>query len=120
MEITVKGLRVLVTAGAGGIGRAMTDVFHKAGARVHICDVVQAAIDDTVKAFPGVTATLADVSRPADVDRLFDELVEAGQAADLQHRGHVGVAGADVAADEGVVALQLGQRRGAHAGAPRW
>jgi NAD(P)-dependent dehydrogenase (short-subunit alcohol dehydrogenase family) len=41
MEISIKGLRVLVTAGAGGIGRAMTDVFHQAGARVHICDVSQ-------------------------------------------------------------------------------
>lgn len=71
MEISAKGLRVLITAGAGGIGRAMTDVFHKAGARIHICDVVQAAIDDTVKAFPGVTATLADVSSTKDVDRLF-------------------------------------------------
>lgn len=74
MEITAKGLRVLITAGAAGIGRAMTDVFHKAGARVHICDVVQAAIDDTVKAFPGVTATLADVSKPADVERLFADV----------------------------------------------
>jgi NAD(P)-dependent dehydrogenase (short-subunit alcohol dehydrogenase family) len=74
MEITAKGLRVLITAGAAGIGRAMTDVFHKAGARVHICDVVQAAIDDTVKAFPGVTATLADVSKPDDVERLFADV----------------------------------------------
>ena len=39
MEIAAKGKRVLITAGAGGIGRAMTDVFHKAGARIHICDV---------------------------------------------------------------------------------
>jgi NAD(P)-dependent dehydrogenase (short-subunit alcohol dehydrogenase family) len=76
MEISAKGLRVLITAGAGGIGRAMTDVFHKAGARVHICDVVQAAIDDTLKAFPGVTATLADVSRLEDVDRLFADVAQ--------------------------------------------
>jgi NAD(P)-dependent dehydrogenase (short-subunit alcohol dehydrogenase family) len=52
----------------------MTDVFHKAGARVHICDVVQASIDETLKAFPGVTATLADVSKLADVDRLFADV----------------------------------------------
>ena len=74
MEITVKGQRVLITAGAAGIGRAMTDMFHKAGARVHICDVVQGAIDDTKKAFPGVTATLADVSRLRDVDQLFADV----------------------------------------------
>ena len=73
MEISVRGQRVLITAGAAGIGRAMTDVFHKAGARVHICDVVQSAMDETTKAFPGVTSTLADVSKLKDVDRLFAE-----------------------------------------------
>ncbi len=74
MEISVKGLRVLITAGAGGIGRAMTDVFHQAGARVHICDVVQSALDDTLQAFAGVTGTIADVSKSEDVDRLFQEV----------------------------------------------
>jgi NAD(P)-dependent dehydrogenase (short-subunit alcohol dehydrogenase family) len=71
MDISVTGLRVLITAGGAGIGRAMTDVFHNAGARVHICDVVQSSLDETVNAFPGVTATLADVSDVADVERLF-------------------------------------------------
>ncbi|HVY04776.1 MAG TPA: SDR family oxidoreductase [Burkholderiales bacterium] len=74
MEISVKGQRVLITAGAAGIGRAMTDVFHKAGARVHICDVAQASIDEAKKAFPGVTATLADVSSLKDVDKLFADV----------------------------------------------
>ncbi len=73
MEISVKGQRVLITAGAAGIGRAMTDVFHKAGARVHICDVAQAALDETVGAFPGVSASLADVSNLKDVERLFSD-----------------------------------------------
>jgi NAD(P)-dependent dehydrogenase (short-subunit alcohol dehydrogenase family) len=74
MELSVKGQRVLITAGAAGIGRAMTDVFFKAGARVHICDVVQASIDETARAFPGVTGTMADVSKLADVDRLFADV----------------------------------------------
>src|SRR6266481_5180282 len=74
MEISAKGKRVLITAGGAGIGRAMTDVFHKAGARVHICDVVQASLDETVETFPGVSATLADVSSLKDVDRLFADL----------------------------------------------
>ncbi|MGQ0578035.1 MAG: SDR family oxidoreductase [Betaproteobacteria bacterium] len=71
MEISVKGQRVLITAGAAGIGRAMTDVFHTAGARVHICDVAPASLEETAKAFPAVTTTLADVSSLKDVDRLF-------------------------------------------------
>ena len=74
MEIAAKGKRVLITAGAGGIGRAMTDVFHKAGARIHICDVAKEAIGDTLKTFPGVTASLTDVSKPTDIDQLFADV----------------------------------------------
>jgi NAD(P)-dependent dehydrogenase (short-subunit alcohol dehydrogenase family) len=60
----------LITAGAGGIGRVMAQTFVQAGAKVHICDVVQAAIDETVRAL-GVTATLCDVSDLRQVDQLF-------------------------------------------------
>ncbi len=74
MEVSINGLRVLITAGAGGIGRAMTDVFHQAGARVHICDVSQSALDDAMKAFPGVTGTIADVSKLDDVEQLFADV----------------------------------------------
>ena len=74
MDLSVKGKRVLITAGAAGIGRAMTDVFCKAGARVHICDVAQGAIDATVKAFTGVSASLTDVSKLKEVDQLFADV----------------------------------------------
>jgi len=70
MELTVKGKRVLITAGAGGIGRVMAQTFVKAGAKAHICDVVQSALDETVAAL-GVSATTCDVSDLKQVDRLF-------------------------------------------------
>jgi len=70
MQLSMQGKRVLITAGAGGIGRVMTETFVEAGARVHICDVVQSALDETVKAL-GVSATLCDVSNLEQVDRLF-------------------------------------------------
>ncbi|HZP87329.1 MAG TPA: SDR family oxidoreductase [Burkholderiales bacterium] len=66
----MKSKRVLITAGAGGIGRVMAQTFVQAGATVHICDVVPAAIEDTVKAL-GVTATQCDVSNLKQVDQLF-------------------------------------------------
>jgi NAD(P)-dependent dehydrogenase (short-subunit alcohol dehydrogenase family) len=74
MEVSVKGKRVLITAGAGGIGRVMTETFVKAGARVHICDVVQTALNDTTKALKGVTATECDVSDLKQVDLLFADV----------------------------------------------
>ncbi|AEH88449.1 SDR family oxidoreductase [Mesorhizobium opportunistum] len=67
----LKGQRVLVTAGAGGIGFAIADTLSRLGARVVVCDVS----DEALAAAPGkidlVAAVKADVSRDDDVDRLF-------------------------------------------------
>mgnify|MGYP006342106719 CR=1 FL=1 len=41
---THNGQRVLVTAGAGGIGRAIVRAFAEQGARVHACDIDEAAL----------------------------------------------------------------------------
>jgi NAD(P)-dependent dehydrogenase (short-subunit alcohol dehydrogenase family) len=73
MEISLKGQRVIVTAGAAGIGRVIAQRFMADGARVHVCDVVEAALAEVRAALPGIGTTLADVSDAAQVDRLFDE-----------------------------------------------
>ena len=73
MELALKGKRVLITAGAGGIGRVMTQTFVDAGAKVHICDVVPVAIEDTVRTLK-VTATSCDVSDLKQVDALFADV----------------------------------------------
>ena len=39
MNTSAKGLRVLVTAGAAGIGLAIAKTFKEHGARVHVCEV---------------------------------------------------------------------------------
>jgi NAD(P)-dependent dehydrogenase (short-subunit alcohol dehydrogenase family) len=68
------GLRVLVTAGAAGIGQAIASTFAGAGARVHICDISQAVLDECLAAAPDISGTLADVSDEHDVARLFAEV----------------------------------------------
>jgi NAD(P)-dependent dehydrogenase (short-subunit alcohol dehydrogenase family) len=68
----LQGVRVIVTAGASGIGRAIVDAFVAHGAHVHICDVSAAALEACERAQPTVGTTLADVSDEAAVDRLFD------------------------------------------------
>ncbi|GAP34052.1 SDR family oxidoreductase [Piscinibacter sakaiensis] len=67
-------LRVLVTAGAAGIGAAMARAFVEAGARVHVCDIDRAALDRLGAAQPGITTSMADAAVSADVDAVFDDV----------------------------------------------
>ncbi|MCA8101923.1 SDR family oxidoreductase [Burkholderia contaminans] len=73
------GLRVLVTGGASGIGLEIADAFAECGGRVHVCDASQPAIaalaDRPPRAAAGaISATLADVSDPAAVERVFADV----------------------------------------------
>ncbi len=67
-------LRVLVTAGANGIGAAAARAFHTAGAQVHVCDVDRAALDRLMADTPGITGSMADASIAAEVDAVFDDV----------------------------------------------
>jgi NAD(P)-dependent dehydrogenase (short-subunit alcohol dehydrogenase family) len=69
----VEGLRVLVTAGCAGIGRATSEAFAQAGARVHVCDIDPAAREVFQAARPEITISDSDVADPQAVDRLFEE-----------------------------------------------
>ena len=71
MHLSANGMRVLVTAGGAGIGRAIAQTFVDHGARVHACDIDEAAL----KSLPEqVTRTRADVALLADVERLFADV----------------------------------------------
>ncbi len=74
MQTSAQGLRVLVTAGAAGIGRAIAQTFFDHGARVHICDVDEKALAQANKDLPRVSQTRADVASRDDVERLFGDV----------------------------------------------
>lgn len=67
----IPGLRVLVTAGASGLGAAIAAAFCEVEAQVVICDLDQQALDLFAEDHPDVDARCADVSDPVAVERLF-------------------------------------------------
>ncbi len=67
-----KDLRVLVTAGASGIGKAIAQGFLEAGARVLICDIDRKALERAAGELNGVSVATADVSNEADVRAMMD------------------------------------------------
>ena len=73
MDLSAKDLRVLVTAGAAGIGLQIARTFLTHGARVQVCDVDEKALAAVPKELFRVRA---DVTSLADVDRLFEEVAK--------------------------------------------
>ncbi|HVO25969.1 MAG TPA: SDR family oxidoreductase [Candidatus Margulisiibacteriota bacterium] len=90
--LPARDLRVLVTAGAGGVGAAIARAFHAAGARVHVCDIDRSALDRLRAEQPAITASMADVSLVADVQTVFDD-VEAFLGGLDVLVGNAGIAG---------------------------
>ena len=88
----MRGRRVVVTAGAAGIGRAIAEELAAAGARVHVTDISEAAVADAVAGVPGLSGTTGDASLVRDVDRVLDEVVERLGGLDVLVN-NVGVAG---------------------------
>jgi NAD(P)-dependent dehydrogenase (short-subunit alcohol dehydrogenase family) len=70
VDLSAKGMRVLVTAGGAGIGRVIADTFLEHGAKVHVCDLDEKAL----KSLGAMTHSVADVAKLADVDRLFEDV----------------------------------------------
>jgi len=74
MDLGIEGLRVLVTAGAGGIGRAIVEAFAAEGARVFTCDLDEAGLAALP---PGIGRRVADVADRAQVGALVEAAVAA-------------------------------------------
>ena len=77
MDLALSGKRVIITAGAAGIGRAIVEACRAAGARLHVCDIDENALTALRAEYPEVGASLCDVSDSSAVDRLF-EAAQAG------------------------------------------
>lgn len=77
----------LITGGAKGIGRRISEVLGAAGHRLAICDIDQKSLDEFViqlqeKNIPAV-GIVADISRGEEVQRLLVEVTEKWGAPDV-------------------------------------
>ena len=70
----LKGRRVAITAGAGGIGLAIARELHRQGARLAICDVDDDALTDAAAELGDCLAVKCDVSDKAQVTAFFDAI----------------------------------------------
>ena len=66
-------LRVLITAGASGIGRAIADRFLDQEALVYICDIDASALNAVVSDTKGLWGSVCDVGKADDIARLFED-----------------------------------------------
>jgi NAD(P)-dependent dehydrogenase (short-subunit alcohol dehydrogenase family) len=79
MDLELKDARVMISAGANGIGLAIARAFVREGARVAVCDVDAAALEALRTSDPLLHATKCDVAQRAEVANWF--------AAALAHLG---------------------------------
>ena len=71
MDMRIDGLRVLVTAGASGIGLVTARAFAAEGAKVLVCDIDEKALEAVAASDPGFARLVCDVADSLAVAKLF-------------------------------------------------
>jgi NAD(P)-dependent dehydrogenase (short-subunit alcohol dehydrogenase family) len=91
--------RVLITAGAAGIGREFARAFAAKGANVFVCDIDENALVSIGKEIPGLIARRCDMSSRADIERMVPEAVTALGGLDVLIN-NAGIAGLTLPVDQ--------------------
>jgi NAD(P)-dependent dehydrogenase (short-subunit alcohol dehydrogenase family) len=76
-------LRVLVSAGASGIGASIADRFRADGALVSICDVDESAVRSTGETDPRLHCFVGNVADAGDMHRWVQEVVDRWGGVDV-------------------------------------
>jgi NAD(P)-dependent dehydrogenase (short-subunit alcohol dehydrogenase family) len=99
MDLGIAGARVLVTAGANGIGLAIARAFAREGAKVFVCDIDDDAIEALAISDPKIMQTHCDVTDRNAVSNLFDAASAALGGLDVLVN-NAGIAGPTSKLDE--------------------
>ncbi len=99
LNFQLTGQRALVTAGAQGIGLAITEALLQQGAEVHICDVDRVALDKTKAQYAQVHISHTDVGNEAQVLSMFAEVQKRWGQLDILVN-NAGIAGPTAAIED--------------------
>jgi NAD(P)-dependent dehydrogenase (short-subunit alcohol dehydrogenase family) len=77
MEINMNAQRVLVTAGASGIGREIALGFAATGAKVFVADLNEEGLAALAKESPNIVTARCDMSSRSEIERMVPEAARA-------------------------------------------
>jgi NAD(P)-dependent dehydrogenase (short-subunit alcohol dehydrogenase family) len=105
------GQRVLVTAGAGGIGLAIAREFAVNGAQVFVVDINQAALERLAQESANIHCSVCDLSDRAEIERMVPEAIATLGGLDVLVN-NAGIAGptrpvADLDPDDWEAVMQI-------------
>ncbi len=91
--------RVLITAGAAGIGREFARAFAAGGAKLFVCDIDDKALGEIAKDIPGLIARRCDMGKRAEIEALVPAAVAALGGLDVLIN-NAGIAGLTLPVDQ--------------------
>ena len=91
--------RVLITAGAAGIGREFVRAFAATGARIFTCDIDEKGLEALAKEIPGLVAQRCDMGKRAEIERMVPAALQALGGLDVLIN-NAGIAGLTLPVDQ--------------------
>jgi NAD(P)-dependent dehydrogenase (short-subunit alcohol dehydrogenase family) len=91
--------RVLVTAGAAGIGREITRAFAATGAKVFVCDIDATGLKQLEQEIPGVLTVTCDIANRAEIESMVSAAAAALGGLDVLVN-NAGIAGPTAPVEE--------------------